>query len=70
MAKLLIVDDEKNIRAHLTTFFEGCGHDVRAAEGGQQALTLLSEEPGFDLVLTDYHMTEMNGYELLQQVKA
>jgi NtrC-family two-component system response regulator AlgB len=70
MTKLLIVDDEKNIRAHLTTFFEGCGHDVRAAEGGPQALTLLSEEPGFDLVLTDYRMAEMNGYELLQRIKA
>jgi len=70
MAKLLIVDDEKNIRTHLATFFEGCGHDVRAAEGGPQALTLLSEDPGFDLVLTDYLMAEMNGYELLQRVKA
>jgi NtrC-family two-component system response regulator AlgB len=70
MAKLLIVDDERNIRAHLTTFFEGCGHQVRAAESGQQALTLLSEDPGFDLVLTDYLMAEMNGYELMQRVKA
>ncbi len=70
MAKLLIVDDEKNIRAHLTTFFEGCGHDVRAAESGQQALALLSQEPGFDLVLTDYRMAEMYGYELLQHVRA
>ena len=67
---ILVADDEKNIRAHLTTFFEGCGHDVRAAEGGPQALTLLSEEPGFDLVLTDYRMAEMNGYELLQRIKA
>jgi NtrC-family two-component system response regulator AlgB len=69
MAKLLIVDDEKNIRTHLTTFFEGCGHYVRAAESGQQALTLLSEEPGFDLVLTEYRMAEMNGYEILQRLK-
>jgi DNA-binding NtrC family response regulator len=36
----------------------------------QQALALLSEEPGFDLVLTDYRMAEMNGYEILQRVKA
>src|SRR5580698_4919406 len=69
MAKLLIVDDEKNIRNHLITFFAGGGHELRAAESGQQALTLLSEEAGFDLVLTDYRMAEMNGYELLQRVK-
>ena len=34
MAKLLIVDDEKNIRANLATFFEGCGHQVKTAESG------------------------------------
>ena len=70
MTKLLIVDDEKNIRANLTTFFEGCGYEVRTAEGGTQALALLSEESGFDVVLTDYLMAEMNGYQLLQHIKA
>jgi DNA-binding NtrC family response regulator len=70
MSKLLIVDDEKNIRTHLATFFEESGHDVSTAESGPQALSLLSEQPRFDLVLTDYRMAEMNGYELLQRVKA
>ena len=69
MTKLLIVDDEKNIRANLTTFFEGAGYEVRTAEGGPQALALLSEESGFDVVLTDYLMAEMNGYQLLQHIK-
>ncbi len=69
MSKLLIVDDERNIRANLATFFEGCGHDVRTAESGSQALAYLSEAPGFDLVLTDYRMAEMNGYELLQRIR-
>src|SRR6266851_5559421 len=69
MAKLLIVDDEKNIRAHLTTFFESIGHQVAAADSGRQALALLARQDGFDLVLTDYRMAEMNGLELLQQLK-
>jgi len=69
MAKLLIVDDEKNIRANLAAFFEGRGYEVRTAESGQQALALLSEEDGFDLVLTDYRMAEMSGYELLRHVR-
>jgi len=68
MAKLLIVDDEKNIRSHLATFFESCGHQVRTVENGQQARALLSSDHGFDLMLTDYRMAEMNGLELLQQV--
>lgn len=69
MAKLLIVDDEKNIRAHLATFFESCGFEVRAAESGPRALDFLTHEGGFDVVLTDYRMAEMNGLELLEQIK-
>jgi two-component system, NtrC family, response regulator AlgB len=69
MAKLLIVDDEKNIRGNLATFFEGRGYEVRTAESGPQALELFSGEDGFDLVLTDYRMAEMNGYELLQHIR-
>src|ERR1700694_3307256 len=69
MAKLLIVDDEKNIRSHLATFFESCGHQVKTAESGQQARNRLASDHGFDLMLTDYRMAEMNGLELLQQVR-
>ncbi|MGH7932313.1 MAG: sigma-54-dependent transcriptional regulator [Candidatus Binataceae bacterium] len=69
MAKLLIVDDEKNIRARLVTFFEGCGHGVQSAENGQGALQLLASGQLFDVVLTDYRMAELNGLELLQQIK-
>ena len=69
MAKLLIVDDEKNIRSHLATFFESAGHHVKTAENGQQALALLAVDSGFDLMLTDYRMAEMNGLELLQETR-
>jgi DNA-binding NtrC family response regulator len=68
MAKLLIVDDEKNIRTNLATFFSGCGHHVLTAEGGRQALTLITED-NLDVVLTGYRMAEMNGYELLKHIK-
>ena len=68
MAKLLIVDDERNIRRSLITFFESLGHEVRAAENGAQAVALLAETQ-FDLVLTDYKMAEMSGLELLREIK-
>src|SRR6202030_1646801 len=67
MAKLLIVDDEKNIRSHLVTFFEGAGHQAKTVESGKQALALLAIDHSFDLMLTDYRMAEMNGLELLQE---
>jgi len=69
MAKLLVVDDEKNIRVSLATFLEGCGHQVESAENGPQALAILSGKGDFDLVLTDYRMAEMNGLELLKEIK-
>jgi NtrC-family two-component system response regulator AlgB len=69
MAKLLIVDDEKNIRARLATFFESCGHQVQTAESGAKALELLSAGAPVDLVLTDYRMAELSGLELLQRIK-
>ncbi len=69
MSKLLIVDDEKNIRNHLATFFESCGHQIKTAESGEQARALISNDQSFDLMLTDYRMAEMNGLELLQQVR-
>jgi DNA-binding response OmpR family regulator len=43
VAKLLIVDDEKNIRGHLATFFRERGYDVRTAESGPQALAMFSD---------------------------
>ncbi|MGH7916667.1 MAG: sigma-54-dependent transcriptional regulator [Candidatus Binataceae bacterium] len=70
MANLLIVDDEKNIRARLFTFFKHRGHQAREAENGEQALKLLADGAFVDLVLTDYRMAELNGLELLRRVKS
>jgi two-component system, NtrC family, response regulator AlgB len=69
MAKLLVVDDERNIRARLTSFFNSCGHTVEPAESGEQALECLVNDEAIDLVLTDYKMAELNGLELLKQIK-
>jgi len=68
MARLLIVDDEKNIRASLAAFFQSVGYETRMAPSAREACTMLEEAP-FDLVLTDYRMAEMNGLELLTEIK-
>ncbi len=69
MPKLLIVDDEKNIRRSLETFFLSCGHSVATASDARAALDTLAAGDGLDLVLTDFRMAEMNGLELLGQIK-
>ena len=66
MAKLLIVDDEKNIRLNLAALFQE--YQVQTAASGQEAMEALAADD-FDLVLTDYRMAEMNGLELLREIK-
>ena len=70
MPKLLIVDDEKNIRQTLAKFLESCNYQVATADSGRQALELMSKCGDFDLVLSDWRMAEMNGLELLKTIKA
>ncbi len=69
MASLLVVDDERNIRVRLAGFFESCGHSVKTADNGEQALDLLSRGARIDVVLTDYKLAQLNGLELLERIK-
>ena len=66
--EILIVDDEKNIRTHLATFFEAAAIRSRTAERAAGADQFAATDD-FDLVLTDYRMAEMNGVELLEQIR-
>jgi len=69
MAKLLVVDDDRNIRKTLSTFLESAGHSVQQAADAASALAALSKEPDIVLVLTDFRMAEMNGLELLERIR-
>ncbi len=69
MARLLIVDDEKNIRARLVTFFESCGYKVISAGSAEEAITALGTAGSVDVVMTDYRMAELNGLDLLRRIK-
>src|ERR1700685_3253671 len=68
MAKLLIVDDDRNIRLSLVKFFHSLGHQVSEAENGARARTMLTKSR-FDLLLTDLRMAETNGLELVKEVR-
>ena len=69
MAKLLVVEDDKNIRRMLALFLESRGHEVRAVADGAAALVVLAEEPDVRLVLSDLRMAEINGLELLESIR-
>jgi class 3 adenylate cyclase len=67
--RLLVVDDNKVNRLLLTRSLEQQGHGVATAENGRIALETLRRE-SFDLVLLDMEMPEMNGFQVLEQLKA
>lgn len=66
---LLVVDDNEMNRDMLSRRLERQGHRVSLAENGRQALTMIKTQ-SFDLVLLDIMMPEMNGYEVLEHLKA
>ena len=65
---VLVVDDEKNMRLSLQTMLGDEGYDVRAVESAEEALTLVAREKFF-MVITDAHLTGMNGYDLLARLR-
>jgi CheY-like chemotaxis protein len=67
MARILVVDDEPEVREVLRLVLERDGHDVEEAETGRDALARLDVRPA-DLVLSDVMMPDMNGLDLLREV--
>lgn len=66
-SSLLVVDDEKNIREGLAQLFSLEGYEVRTAQDGMEAKTIIDTED-VDVVITDYKMGRMSGLDLLQHV--
>jgi CheY-like chemotaxis protein len=69
LGKVLIVDDEPEVRQVLQEFLSGRGYDVLVAESGSEALSMLGvDQP--DLVLLDVTMPGMDGVETLRRIVA
>jgi len=66
---LLVVDDNSMNRIMLSRYITKLGYRSSLAENGRQALEKLQAEP-FDLVLLDVQMPEMDGYAVLEHLKA
>jgi two-component system, NtrC family, response regulator AtoC len=67
--RILVVDDEENIRLVLRTLLKRHGYQVETADSGDQALRML-ETFGPDVILTDVRMPKMGGMDLLATIKA
>src|SRR5262245_8059501 len=69
LGKVLVVDDEPEVRQVLVEFLSSRGYDVVAAAGGGEAVTMV-ETVKPDLVLLDVAMPEMDGVETLKRIVA
>src|ERR687884_196141 len=67
-ARLLVVDDEENLRITTAAILEQEGYDVETASSGIEAFAFL-EKFEFDLVLTDLHMEGGDGLSVLAEIR-
>ncbi len=66
--KILVVDDEQIVRESLANWLKEDGYQVETAESGPQALERI-QSASFHIVLLDLKMPEMNGIQVLQEIK-
>jgi CheY-like chemotaxis protein len=69
MAKVLVVDDQADYCRPLVRLFQLAGHDARSVQDGEEALKYLGVADTPDVVLLDIMMPEMDGLEVLRQVR-
>ncbi len=68
MGRILIIDDEQDLRGVLKAFLEAHDYEIEEAASGRQGLELfLAWRP--DLVITDIIMPDMNGIDLVKRIK-
>ncbi len=68
MAKILIIDDEDQVRAFMRKILQHSGHEVIEASNGKMGMQLYSANPT-DLIITDLIMPEKEGIETILEIK-
>jgi len=67
MNRILVVDDDEDIRDLLSVFLIAAGYDVVTAKDGEEGIRLF-DQSGFDIVITDLVMPLYNGHEVARHV--
>lgn len=68
--RVLCIEDDLEMIDLIRLILQRRGFEVRGANGGAEALKILSEDPLPDLVLLDLMMPDMDGWEIYQRMKA
>lgn len=68
--RVLLVDDDENFRAWLTQLMRRLGFAVECADDGEHALAILRRERNVDLIISDYQMPRVDGFDLIRAIRA
>ena len=68
IGRVMVVDDEENIREVLSNYLNSLGYEVETANDGQDALEKF-EVGGYDLIISDLLMPTIDGLELLKKIR-
>jgi len=67
---ILTVDDSRMMRQMLMMTLSSAGHNVYQAADGVEGLEVLGEHLGFELIITDINMPRLDGFGLIERVRA
>lgn len=69
MAKILVADDDGIIRILVSHILKSAGYEVDTAEDGMEAYTKFTQQGGYNCILTDCFMPEMNGPDMVRRLR-
>ena len=69
MSRILIVEDTRLMRDSLVDVLTSVGHEVITADDGAEAVDLIAGGAGFDLIITDIIMPEMDGIQAILEIQ-
>lgn len=67
--QVLVVEDSKQYRKHIVRLLVAHKYQVLESENGLEAIAQLKQHPHVKMVITDYNMPEMDGFELVQEIR-
>ena len=67
--KILIVDDDSLKIFALKLTLKSKGYDVRSSLSGDEAITMLKDEPDIKVILMDMMMPDMDGYQTMKNIR-